>query len=237
MESFKGSATVKLRNSLRVLAQRPDQVVVLKATPEILLLRPRKTGVQSRLVDRKQTAGFLAYCRAILDGHAHPADVAYDIAVKEATAQAHFTKLSKSIETVRSGMVKLIQGYPADELKRLRLREVISDAFQDRIINDILALTARTFRDAGLGLPLATDAAYSFQFRHALCSYVLVLNWAANSGYQTVAADRLRNDFIDAVYAAYATFFDGLITQDKKLFDVYRGAKWLLPNVFGVPQS
>lgn len=72
---------------------------------------------------------------------------------------------------------------------------------------------------------------FSFQFRYSLCTYSLVLKWIMKDGYNNVSNDKLRNDFIDMVYAAYATFFDGIITKDKKLLEIYQFARWLIDEV------
>jgi hypothetical protein len=76
---------------------------------------------------------------------------------------------------------------------------------------------------------------YSFPFRFALCSYVLALHWAVKGGYRTATVTRLRNDFTDTTYASYATFFDGLITLDRKLNEIYTISEWMLRNLFSPP--
>jgi hypothetical protein len=236
MESFKGSAAVNIRNALRIVSRHPKQVLVLKSTGKIASLRPRRTGLHARLIDHRQTAGFPSYCRAILDGAASVEDVNYDIVLKELAADGHFATLAADTEVIRTGMVVLFQSYPPDDLKSLRAGRQISGAFSDRVVDDILRITARSFRHstAGADMPSTDDAMFSFQFRYALCSYVLALKWAADGGYETAHASKLRNDFTDATYAAYATFFDGLITKDKKLQEVYRLSVWLLRNIFSV---
>jgi len=40
------------------------------------------------------------------------------------------------------------------------------------------------------------------------------------------------NDYTDMAYAAYATFYDGLLTKDKKLDEIYTFARRLLVRVF-----
>ena len=75
------------------------------------------------------------------------------------------------------------------------------------------------------------NAVFSFQFRYSLCSYSLALKWIMDGGYDSISNDKLRNDFIDMVYAAYATFFDGIITKDKKLLEIYQFARWQLTEV------
>jgi hypothetical protein len=48
--------------------------------------------------------------------------------------------------------------------------------------------------------------------------------------------EKLRNDVIDVNFAAFATYFDGLITSDKRAREIYAEAEFLLekPPLFFV---
>lgn len=51
-------------------------------------------------------------------------------------------------------------------------------------------------------------------------------------GAKQVKPTNIRNDLIDVIFAAYATYFDGILSADKKLNTIYRGARFALDNVF-----
>ena len=236
MECFKGDGNVNVRNSLSIVSRFPDQVLVLRPTSEIARLRPRSKGLHSRFVDERQNRGFRNYCKVVLSGHGDPRAVAFDIYVKEVHARRHFEKLATNVSVVRNGIAKLASSYPPEGLKALRARRPISQSFADRLIDDILTITAIFFRDQdGLGeMPVLADAIFSLPFRYALCSYALTVKWISDGGHSTAAAPKLSNDFTDMTYAAYATFFDGLITNDAKLNEIYHTASWMLREVFSV---
>ena len=44
---------------------------------------------------------------------------------------------------------------------------------------------------------------------------------------------KLANDVVDMNYVAYATYFDGVLSRDKKLLRIYRQADWYVREVFG----
>jgi hypothetical protein len=46
-----------------------------------------------------------------------------------------------------------------------------------------------------------------------------------------VKTEKLRNDMVDGFFAAYATYFDGLLTFDKKLLEIYKTAAALIEAV------
>ncbi len=62
--------------------------------------------------------------------------------------------------------------------------------------------------------------------------YLLCLRWISDGSINSLKPDKRLNDLIDMNYAAYATFFDGLLTDDKKLIDIYRDACFFLNEIF-----
>lgn len=48
---------------------------------------------------------------------------------------------------------------------------------------------------------------------------------------------QMRNDLIDVSFAAYATYFDGILTNDEKAKFIYSDAAWMIKNVFVPPTS
>lgn len=56
---------------------------------------------------------------------------------------------------------------------------------------------------------------YTFIFRYALCAYLHALHWIALGGAKDRKQEKFGNDFVDVAIVAFATCFDGLITNDK----------------------
>jgi 2,4-dienoyl-CoA reductase-like NADH-dependent reductase (Old Yellow Enzyme family) len=76
----------------------------------------------------------------------------------------------------------------------------------------------------------------SFVFRFALCAHLLDLKRIAAGGAKGANPAGLRNDAIDATFAAFATFFDGLITADAKALELHENASFLLKQ-FRLPDG
>ena len=234
MESFKGDGAVNIRRSLEIISRFPQQVLILKSTAEVCALRPRSSGLHGRLLDRRQTAGFPKYCCALFNGVVHPADMAYDIASKSAASREQFARMERTAAGISTAWTALFKSYTRDELQALRRQGIISARLANRIIRDVFVVTARFFRDmnSSSDMPSTIDALYSFPFRFALCTYVLALHWAVKGGYQSASTHTIRNDFTDATYASYATFYDGIITLDQKLNEIYMLSRWMLNALF-----
>lgn len=59
-----------------------------------------------------------------------------------------------------------------------------------------------------------------------------VIDWISEGGAEGVKSAKMRNDIVDINYAAYATFFDGLLSADKKAQRMYQGAHALIRGIF-----
>ncbi len=65
-------------------------------------------------------------------------------------------------------------------------------------------------------------------FRQVLSYCALFTVWSAQGGIHSAREKTLKNDIIDSSHAAYASFFDGVLTNDSKLREVYKIAIGLL---------
>jgi hypothetical protein len=61
--------------------------------------------------------------------------------------------------------------------------------------------------------------------------------WISVGGAKKVKPDKLRNDLVDVIFAAYATYFDGILSKDEKANAIYSDALWMLTNVFVTPAN
>ncbi len=122
------------------------------------------------------------------------------------------------------------------EVKILRKGSDLTDEIIDKFIQNILLLAAELFRShpRATNLPDATELPNTFIFRYALCAQLLVFNWISVGSPHRVKPEKMRNDIVDIAFAAYASFFDGLLTKDKKLENIYHEASRLLPMLFYV---
>jgi len=234
-ESFKGRGETNVRKSYEILAAHTDQVIVLKDTASISHLDPRAKGLQGRLVGTKETADFPRYCKAL---YSNSPGISDDIRSKQDKANHFFDQSDASTETLRRGMGMIIKGYQPDDIKRLRANQPLSQTLKDKFIGDVARTSALQWRNVNPGrpLPAVADIKYSFLFRYIVCGFTLGLKWAAEGGLEAVQTSRLKNDFTDMTYAAFATFFDGLITRDKKLDEVHRRSVSLLNDLFDIPK-
>jgi hypothetical protein len=234
MEAYKGDTLVSIFKSMAIVSDYPRQVIVLKGTKTIGGLSGRSTGLQRRLIDEKQTQQFRNYCRMLKKAKQGDRKIQECLLNLGRDATTHMDRLIADATKMASNFETLAKTFTQADLRALRIGARPSDAMLDRVPKDIMRIAAFMFRDHPQvnRLPQWTEAPNTFIFRAALCMYLWALRWISVGGAKGAKAETVRNDMVDLLFAAYATFFDGLLTSDKKLATLYKDAKRLLRGTF-----
>ena len=77
-------------------------------------------------------------------------------------------------------------------------------------------------------LPRAKELPNTFIFRYSVCIHLLLIRWVHDGSNPTIKPQKLRNDIVDANFATFATYFDGLLSKDQKANDIYTEARFVL---------
>lgn len=234
MEAYKGNTLAKIYKSMSILADFPDQVLVLKGTRAAATRKGRLAGLQKRLIDYDQTSTFARYVQDLRKAQAGDLHIQQQLLDHGKEADRHLglmladaTTMWKAIETVASQHSK-------DELRAVQVGKPYPPAFYEKVMRNVLQMAGRMFKshpDAP-PIPRIPDVPNTFIFRVALCGYLWAVNWAATGGAQGAKPERLRNDMVDTTLAAYATYFDGLMTRDRKALDLHQTARVWLCAIF-----
>lgn len=236
MESYKGDSIKNLRSSLDIVSRYPTQVIVLRGTREIVAMGPL-AGSPDTLVDHEQTAAFPLFCFGVCRAAMGHSASLTQIRAKEKLANEHFRQLQADARRFAQAVLQIAQSLGSAALKELRTGDSLKPETIDAIIRHILLVAAYLFRDhpdAG-EIPPACEVPRTFILRCALASYLLALRWISESGIQSATPGKLANDLVDMALVAYATFFDGILSRDRKLLEIYKEASFFLREVFVVP--
>jgi hypothetical protein len=124
--------------------------------------------------------------------------------------------------------------YTEAELNILRNDEPFTPEMHEKLVDNIFDLAKRFFDSYPVPLkyPPATKAANSFIFRFAICVHVLALKWLHVGVTTQTNPRKFRNDAIDATIAVFATYFDGLLTNDAQALQLHKNASLLLKQFF-----
>ena len=218
---------------MEILSDYPKQVVILKGTTAICGLSGRPAGLRRRMRSEQQTREFPAWCKR-LKRTAQSGDLVFErhLTSLGSEANAHMNKVQRDAASLPEAIEALAADYGRDDVSHIR-HSKFTDELINKLIKNILQTSAQLFKTHPSTRMLRNSAEVPnlFVFRSALMAHLLALKWIHFGGAKNVPAEKLRNDIIDVNFAAYATYFDGLLTGDKKLNELYTEGSVLLNSV------
>src|SRR5882724_2200631 len=234
MEAYKGDTLSSIYPSMQILSAYPRQVIVLKGTQTVCGLKGRRRGLQRRMIDDGQTRGFPAWCRHLEAARQGDLPLQKQLMENGREASAHMDRVLADAVKFSDGLEQVSGTYSSTELRILRRDVPFTEELFDKTMRNILLMAGFMF--AGhprvRKLPPASELPHTFIFRAALCAYLMALRWIYVGGAKNAKPEKIRNDIVDVNFAAFATYFDGLLTEDVKLKGIYQDAKFLLRTVF-----
>jgi hypothetical protein len=240
MEAYKGDTLVSIFHSMAIVADYPKQVLVLKPTSIVCGLSGREAASPKSLIDQTQTREFPDYCRGLLAAQRGDPQLQQQLLEHGREATAHLERWLQDMQTMSLGIEQMMtwitKTHSQAELKILRRRENYTPDMREKLIENILMFAKELFKGHPdvTKLPELPEARDTFLFRYALCTYVLILKAIEGGGVKR-NPEKLRNTMVDANFAAFATYFDGLMTRDKIANDLYADADVLLREIFARP--
>jgi len=206
---------------------------VLKGTRDVSKLTLSINHLEP-LEDAIQTKEFKIFCLHVKRAIQGDAILANQILRHGQIALDHFDKMRKDALLVVQGIRGFSKSYKLEHLAALRKKEELKAEVIDKIINDIMLLAVSLFQKHPdiQEIPQAPQVRNTYIFRFAISAYLLNLRWISDGGIENVSLNRLRNDVVDMHYVTYATFFDGLLTSDNKMKEIYQEACSILEHGF-----
>lgn len=224
METLKLRDPAAILSQLKGLAERPTQVIALKPTQAIggLRSRPRSRGLQKRLICKEQTASFKTFCDKVDEARSNEA-VRKQLNEKCDGAIADLDQIAKGLDTYAVNLAEHAKNYTEAELKVLRKGEPIPPELFSKITGQILKLTIVLFavHPYGKQPPALKQLPNAFLFRFAVAGYIVALRFIKEGGPGSASVDKIRNHLVDAMFAAYASYFDGFLSNDEKAKEFY----------------
>lgn len=233
MEAYKDNTLESIFKSMCMLCRYPNQIIVLKGTAAISGLRSHEKGLLKRFIDNSQSINFPKFCKDLSKADKGDEKIIMSLLSYGKDANEHMEKILNDAESVITTITEIATNYTPQELRIFRKKESYSVAMIRKIFKHILEVANMLFSNHPNvnHYPSQNDLANSFIFRYALCMYLLAIHWISEGGAEGVNPKRMRNDMVDMNYVAYATYFDGLLSKDKKATNIYVQATFLLRNV------
>jgi hypothetical protein len=231
MEAYKGDPQV-IFHSMRILSAYPNQVFILKSTSEVCGLGPVRSA--DGLIDHEQTKGFPVFCQRLAQAERGDASLQRQLLQLRHEAASHIDRMLTGMPQLNMGFGDIQGTFTPEELKTLRRGEQLTPRMCEKFNSHLFQLAGFLFSSHPevMTIPRGPEVRDTFIFRHAICGYLLALEKVAQGNAGRTAHPKLRNDLIDANFATFGTFFDGLLSADKAAQRIYMQADFLLREVF-----
>ncbi|MGO8761987.1 MAG: hypothetical protein ACLP2P_09860 [Desulfobaccales bacterium] len=233
MEAYKGSGIESIYRSIEIVSKYPDQVIILKGTRDVAKLTLSPSG-SYRLEDSAQTKGFKAFCIDVEMAFNGNEILSAEVLRKRQLAYKYTDTNREDANKIIEAIKILASSFQPVHLKAIRKREKLQSEVIDKIVGDILWIAAFLFQAHPdiFEMPQVSNLKNTYIFRFAISIYLLSFHWISDGGPGNISREKLRNHVTDMIYVAYATFFDGLLTRDKKMQQIYQEACFFLEELF-----
>jgi hypothetical protein len=224
LETLKIGDAEGISDQLSVCAERPKQVKVLKPTYSVAGLRSRRRsrGLQRRLVDKDQTASFKGFCDRVEGAKNGDQLLRKQLDKKCEAAAFDLERIVKNQETFAANLAEHAKNYTEAELKILRRGEPTTPELFSKITENIFNLALWLFASHSYfkKLPDFKTLPNAFLFRFAVAGYVVALRCIKEGGANGASPENMGSQMVDAMFATYATYFDGIFTKDRRCQDI-----------------
>lgn len=233
VEAYKCNPLITFPASLAILERFSQQVVVLKPSEKQLGMRGRASGMQRRLIDKRMTTEFPRLCARIRQAAAGDAEQTRFILDTARIASIHMDKLVEAAPSIIQLFEFHAQRFTPMELNEIARQQPYSGTTQAKLIDMIMETTADIARATGAISPRTPPREITNLpvFRYCLCMALLFTRWVAGGRQKGTRPARTANDVMDANVAAYATYFDGVLSEDEKLLSVHTEARHILREI------
>ena len=237
LETLKIANAKGISDQLALPAERSTQVKVLKTTHAVSGLRARRRsrGLQRRLFDKGQTAALKSFCDNVEGAKNGDEALQRQLAEKCRLATLDLDKIAKGQDTFAANLAEHAKNYTDTELKILRKGGPITPELFDKITDQIFKLALWLFAAHPYfkELPDFKTLPNAFLFRFAVAGYVVALRCLKEGGAKGASKENIRNQMVDAMFATYATYFDGILTKDQRCKEVYETTSEVLKVIQG----
>ncbi|MHA6195591.1 hypothetical protein ACX3YG_14600 [Pseudomonas wadenswilerensis] len=234
IEAYKKDPLKSIFKSMSIVSEFPNQVIILKSSIKICGLSGRKKGLQKRLIDESQTKGFHKYIsdlRSIASG-----DKKLESNIREHGKHAndHLDKMLYEAEKSRDALITLGNTLTKEERALIRNKGDYTSDLINKVITTTIEMSNQIFINFPHHIkpPCYKELPNTFIFRTTLASYLIGLYRFCNGGLDNLKAEKLRNDYVDMILVAYATYFDGVLSSDKTVNHFFDQSRAMLYALF-----
>lgn len=230
MEAYKGDTLKSIYRSMAIVSEFPRQVLIPKSTSKIVGLSGRQKGLQRRLIDGHQTAGFLKFCAGLSAAKSGNKVFEKSLVRMGKEASEHLGNVMSDAAKLRETLNDLVKDLSRHEFDVIRKGDPLTRELANKIVKRAMTTAAMlgVNHPQSRGLPPLDELPNTFLLRFALSGIVYLVHRIEFGGFGKAKPEKLRNDVVDLSFSAYATYLNGILTEDRKLVSIYELTEMLL---------
>lgn len=225
IEAYRRRQMDGIRQSYSILARHPKQLRVVKNQEELCRLHTRSKGMASRMLDKAGSKDLLHLCRGLNVRSESAIESALAPLIHQADEQLE--RLQQDTDGLGAEMAAQIDRLQPSDLRALRTGAPYTSELIRDLLEQVISTTAVIMTTIpGCHAPSnPADLIWCFPCRLVLCGALALRARARKGNIAATKPDRLRNDLVDAQHIAIGLYFDGLLTNDRGMQEVYEEAK------------
>lgn len=218
IEAYKGDTLSSIFRSLDVVSRFPKQVLVLKNTGMCM-----KTAIGSpmarRLIWNEHTENFPQFVLEVQSAQQGNVIMTETLIERGKLANDRMEVLLSATDGFLKQNQTMQADFSQDDIDAIRGRRAGSSKLVARIMYLALSLGNELADSLAVRKLDIEDKNLSkrFLFRFCLASLCSFLEWVRTGSQNSIKPEKIRNDYVDAIFSAYGSYFNGIMTGDNKL--------------------
>lgn len=225
LEAVKGAGLYNMKKSLEIVAKYTNQIRVLKGIDEIMKVDYNSTDFRETFISKELTLTLQKFCLRVSGADDSDIEDAKDLLERSRYATECLDKMT-GISVFFLSLIKFYkQEMDKDFLKYISTGKNWTIKEYEYVRTHVHRICEKPFKEIyGTQLPEKENILNHFIFRQNLCSFLLILKWVTEHGWTSCPVEKMRNDAVDMFYVVCATYFDGVLSNDRKINSIYQQA-------------
>lgn len=218
MEALKGDPVLGMSESMKFLAEFPNQVWVLRNTQLVCGLSGVSKGLQRRLLDVPSTKQFARFCAALDMATNGNRDAIDQLVTLGQEARRHLDRVEQDARGFAENSVSIAREFSTQEQEQIVSEASLSKRLLDKLFTHVACLATVIFQQHPQvkNLPQSSTVLNTYIFRSSLAHMLLGFQYASYGGVSGKSTEKVRNDMVDSHFACYSTFYDGILSNDRR---------------------
>lgn len=237
IEALNGDDPVSsLKRRFALCESHQPQFVILREAHSLVKLSGRQAGLVKRMLEPESKAKLASFLETIANADRGDTTSHRGILERKSDAEAFLDRFLESAGEFTKWYSLFQTEYSETELKLIRKNEPYSRSLWEKLTVRVRDLTGYFLanKPGTTKWPRPLELPNTFFYRLALMLQLHFFDWIASGSPKDRSVDKFRNDQIDVLIGVTATYFDGLITKDRKLQRIHDQAVWFLEN-YSIP--